>query len=100
VLEGPQRSRLTVYRAVGNSGPGRLLSIEYASDCSGAQHEVQWYAGTARSLVFSVSDMTGDGLPEIFYVQPDTGSAVYFESDNDYHEGRGVTLGDQRAVLL
>ena len=94
-------SRMAFYRSSTWNGGGTLYQKDsLTTGCTGTQQTpVSFYAGMPRSRVFVVRDMTGDGLPELFYVNPDTASATWFSSPG-YTNGTAVDLGDQRSILM
>lgn len=69
--------------------------------CDGAQtNYALWGLNRPRNLVFSVSDMTGDGKAEILIVNPDTMTVNWLTSQSDYTISESRQIGNQRAEVL
>jgi hypothetical protein len=60
------------------------------------------YAAYARSMVYPVRDMTGDGLPEVIIINQDgiAAHSYYMRSDEDYTVSVQINTGSHLSVLL
>jgi hypothetical protein len=93
---------MTVYRSEDYSGPGYLYFRELNNLSCGAGSGVYTYYAKPRTIPYTVRDMTGDGLPEIFLVNQDnSGAVVYMTSESGYQTLIPVTtFGNHLSVLL
>ncbi|MCL2825702.1 MAG: VCBS repeat-containing protein, partial [Polyangiaceae bacterium] len=92
-----------VYFAPSDDGSGTIFAKESGSSfCTGATQT--WSVPTSgwkKTKVFAVSDMSGDGKPDILLVNPDTMQVKWLRSNFNYtSNGTVLTLGSPDAVLL
>ncbi|MCK6534945.1 MAG: zinc-dependent metalloprotease [Polyangiaceae bacterium] len=100
---GDGLSEMAVFRAPDYSYvPGVFMKASRSNDCAGQQYSNLWYAGLKRTRTrsFVVADMTGDGLAEIVFIQPDTMTITRATSESGYSSTYTVQIGNQRAIFL
>ena len=99
-------SDMVVYRGESGSSPGyfhfKNSTPSVANSCSGTGQTVQYAAfNRPRFRVFAVSDMTGDGKPDIMLVHPETMTIEWMFSDTNFFSGDIRTnVGTHRAIVL
>ncbi len=85
------------------SGAGSVFFMKAAtvSGCGGSQ-TARWNAGIfgERTIVYSVSDMTGDGRSELLLVDPKSGEVRWLTSGSGYTSGGNVTFDDSHIEVL
>lgn len=94
---------LAVFRAPDYSAnAGVFMKASTVGGCTGQQYPNIWYSSLKRPRTRStvVADMTGDGLPELLFVQPDTMTVTWATSETTYNQLFAVQLGTQRAVFF
>ncbi|MCL2825155.1 MAG: hypothetical protein FWD57_14285, partial [Polyangiaceae bacterium] len=92
-----------VYFSPSDDGSGTIYGKEFGTFfCTGATQT--WSVPTSgwkKTKVFAVSDMSGDGKPDILLVNPDTMQVKWLRSNFNYtSNGTVLTLGSPDAVLL
>jgi hypothetical protein len=100
---GDMYTDFVVYRhgAYDGSGSYKFKNSTSSGGCTGGTYSVSsYYSRRIRTRTFAVSDMTGDGKPEIMYVDPDFMTIFWLTSESNYTTGGFRTIGDQRAILL
>jgi hypothetical protein len=69
--------------------------------CPGTEDTLDYPIWWPKSRFFVVSDMKGDGKPDILLWDPDMMEIVWEASDEGYEsEGYGIYIADDRAILL
>lgn len=102
---GDWRSDMAYYVSP-SAGQGWLYFKNFVPtlyDCSGTQHNPTSIpnAGGARVRVYGVSDMTGDGLPEILVIDPQMATIRWLTSESGYSSvGGSVSHSDSSMEVL
>jgi len=99
-------SDMVVYRAEGNPLPGyfhyKNSTPSVPNSCTGTGQSVtSTNASRPRVRVFAVSDMTGDGKPELMRVYPETMTIEWLTSESDFHTYQSRSnVGTHHAIVL
>lgn len=96
---GTTYSKLAVFRP-STSGNGYLFLADGGSTCATGQPGINQGTTPFTYPVFSVADMHGDGLPEVWQYSPANQLLYVYASANSYSYTATYNLGGPRGYLL
>jgi len=104
-LDGDRYSDMMIYRPQTVTGSGMFLKKRYGvsgpTRCAGPETSIV-FAGLNEpgTRVFAVSDMTGDGLPEVMILSPNSCLIRWLTSESGYTVVESRTFCVNRSVML
>jgi len=104
-LNGDRYSDMLIFRGQSTGGNG-LFTFKNATpsapgSCSGATKSITWpTASQPGTRVFVVSDMTGDGAPDLMIITPGSNTVWWLKSESAYLQYGSRSLGSHRSIVL